>query len=88
MSYFPQVLLGGCAEQGLKVIESFGSLIGSLPEKLDFDLTPYPQHTFPALTRCGDRSSAEDALSKLTVSLYVVYIDESAILCFIMMSTS
>ncbi len=67
---FLQVRLGGCAELSLKVIEDFKSLIGSLPERLDFALTPYPQHSFPALTRCEDRSLAEDALSRLTVHAF------------------
>lgn len=62
-----QVTLGSCVERCLAVMESFGRLVGSLPDQLDLTLTPLLPEDLPPIVRCGDRSVAEDATSRLNV---------------------
>ena len=69
---FSQVTLGSCAELSLKTIADFKSLVTSMPESLDFSLTPFPKEKLPKITRCGDRSLAEAAVADLEVSIVLV----------------
>ena len=66
--------MGSLAERCLVVIEDFRVLVDSLPATLDLSLMPRPPESAPPLIRCGDRSVAEEAITKLNVGINTEYI--------------
>lgn len=49
------------------MIRDFGTLVESLPDSLDFTMMPHLPEEVPPIIRCGDRSVAEAAASRLKV---------------------
>lgn len=62
-------MLGGCTEQCLKLIRDFTGLVNSLPEQLDFDLTPFLKEDLSPLVRSGDQILANELVSRLNVKI-------------------
>lgn len=65
-------MLCNCLEQSLQVVSNFGTLVESMPEKIDFSLTPLTINDLPPLIRCGGKSVADSALAMLKV-IYSVF---------------
>ena len=70
MFLFPlhfQSSLSTCLEQCLEGTYSFSTLVSTMPEMLDFTLTPFTKDHLPPIVACGNKVVAEKAVTILMV---------------------
>ena len=75
-SFFPfifQFSLSTCLEQCLEGTCSFSTLTSTMPEMLDFSLTPFTKAHLPPIVACGNNVVAEEAAAILMV--WFVFLD-------------
>lgn len=62
-----QSSLSTCLEQCLEGTYSFSALVSTIPEMLDFTLTPFTKDRLPPIVACGNKVVAEEAVTILMV---------------------
>ena len=70
---FFQSSLSTCLEQCLEGTCSFSTLASTMPERLDFSLTPFTKDHLPPIVACGNKVVAEEAATILMV--WFVFLD-------------